>query len=135
MAKTMEPLLELPISLPPSGSRQLLRAVYGQMRAAIVGGCLQPGTRLPSTRAFAAAVGVSRNTAVAAYDLLLSEGYLIVRPGAGAYVADVSCRSRRPAPGDPLPPDGRLNELWREPRTVPPATTSTSCRFDFFRSV
>ncbi len=41
------------------------------------------------TRVLAAEYGVSRNTAVAAYDLLLSEGYLTSRRGAGTYVADV----------------------------------------------
>ncbi len=72
----MDPDFELPISLPSRDSRNLLRALHGQLRAAILDGRLQPGSRLPPTRALAAAYGVSRNTAVAAYDLLLSEGYL-----------------------------------------------------------
>ena len=90
----MDPDFELPISLPSRDSRNLLRALHGQLRAAILDGRLQPGSRLPPTRALAAAYGVSRNTAVAAYDLLLSEGYLsCTRPRAGAYVADVRPRS------------------------------------------
>ena len=80
----MEPVLELPIRLPGKGSRRLLRNLHQQLRAAILDGRLQPGLRMPSTRAFAMHLGVSRNTAIASYDLLLSEGYLTSRPGAGA---------------------------------------------------
>lgn len=121
----MEPLFQLPIILPPKGSRGLLRSVHGQLRAAILDGRLQPDTRLPSTRGFAAAVGVSRNTALAIYDLLLSEGYLVVRPGSGTYVAPITLRSSQsPAAG----PDSRLNEAWRQARPTLPAVDGA---FDF----
>ena len=78
----MDPVLTVlpfPISLPPAGSRTLLRGLHEQLRTAILDGRLQPGLQLPATRALADACGVSRNTAVAAYDLLLSEGYLVTR--------------------------------------------------------
>lgn len=88
----MEPLLELPVRLPARGKRNLLREVHRQLKAAILDGRLQPGLRLPATRALATQLGISRNTAVLAYDLLLSEGCLEARPGAGTYVAAV----RRP---------------------------------------
>jgi GntR family transcriptional regulator / MocR family aminotransferase len=88
----MEPLFELPIRLPARGSHQVLRALHQQLRAAIVDGRLQPGLRLPSTRALASSHGISRNTAVAAYDLLLSEGYVSMRQGSGCYVAQALSR-------------------------------------------
>ena len=94
----MDPVLTVlpfPISLPPAGSRTLLRGLHEQLRTAILDGRLQPGLQLPATRALADACGVSRNTAVAAYDLLLSEGYLVTRPRSGAYVADVLPQSRK----------------------------------------
>jgi GntR family transcriptional regulator/MocR family aminotransferase len=91
----MEPLFELAIRLPNTGSRDLLREVHQQLRDAILDGRLQPGARLPATRALAERLGVSRNTMLAAYDLLLSEGYLLARPGAGTYVADTLPQSRR----------------------------------------
>jgi DNA-binding transcriptional regulator YhcF (GntR family) len=69
----MDPILPLAIDLPPRGSRDLLRALHRQLRTAILDGRLQPGLRLPATRALAAGLGVSRNTTVPAYDLLLSE--------------------------------------------------------------
>src|SRR3569833_2213753 len=88
----MEPLFELPLSLPTRCSHQVLRALHQQLREAIGDGRLRPGLRLPSTRALASAQGISRNTAVAAYDLLLSEGYVSMRQGSGCYVADVLTR-------------------------------------------
>ena len=104
------------IALPSKGSRALLRELHRQLRAAILDGRLQPGLRLPATRALAAALGVSRNTAVAAYDLLLSEGYLVGRPGAGTYVAVLL---RQPASARALAGDGaadrRLAAPWRKP--------------------
>jgi GntR family transcriptional regulator/MocR family aminotransferase len=128
----MDPDFELPISLPPQGSRNLLRALHGQLRAAILDGRLQPGMRLPPSRAFASAYGVSRNTAVATYDLLLSEGYLAARPRAGVYVADVRSHqcNRKPRVVDPAT-DPRLNAFWRDPPVGWFEFPRTPPRFDF----
>ncbi|MES2106455.1 MAG: PLP-dependent aminotransferase family protein [Pseudomonadota bacterium] len=113
----MEPIFELALSLPGKDSRNLLRALHSQLRAAILDGRLQPGLRLPPTRVLAAMYGVSRNTAVASYDLLLGEGYLEARPGAGTYVAQVSTRPQpvRKAGAAVLPGghEQHLNEYWR----------------------
>jgi GntR family transcriptional regulator / MocR family aminotransferase len=86
----MDPVFELDLRLPASGSRRLLRELHGQLRTAILDGRLKPGLRLPSTRALADRLRVSRNTAVAAYDLLLSEGYVAARAGAGFHVSSVA---------------------------------------------
>src|ERR1700684_3225203 len=83
----MEPLLPFAIHLPERGTRTLLHDLHRQLRSAIVEGRLRPGLRLPSTRSIAEAYGVSRNTAVAAYDLLLGEGYIVARRGSGTEVA------------------------------------------------
>jgi GntR family transcriptional regulator/MocR family aminotransferase len=107
----MDPLLSLSIALPPLGSRARLRALHQQLRAAILDGRLRAGLRLPATRALAKMLGVSRNTAVAAYDLLLSEGYLAARPGAGTFVADVP-RPRHAAAAQSTA-DRRLIPFWR----------------------
>jgi GntR family transcriptional regulator / MocR family aminotransferase len=132
IGKLMDPALPFPISLPPEGSRTLLRALHEQLRAAILDGRLQPGLQLPATRELANAYGVSRNTAVAAYDLLLSEGYLITRPRSGAYVADVlpQLRNRRASGGDPAL-DRRLSAFWRAPPEIMPADMRSTARFDF----
>lgn len=83
----MDPLFELSLQIPPRGSRNLLRELHTQLRDAILEGRLSAGLRMPSTRTLAARYGVARNTLIAAYDLLTSEGYLETRHGSGTYVA------------------------------------------------
>ncbi|MDP9879815.1 GntR family transcriptional regulator/MocR family aminotransferase [Variovorax boronicumulans] len=111
----MEPLFELALRLPAAGSRDLLRALHRQLRDAILDGRLQPGARLPATRALAQRLGVSRNTMLAAYDLLLSEGYLLARPGSGTFVADTLPALRRGRAG----PKEAGTAPRRDPRLVP----------------
>src|SRR5258708_39756935 len=93
----MEPLLGLPVVLPQSGSRLLLISLHNQLRTAILDGRLKPGVRLPSTRALAEGLRIGRNTAVAAYELLLSEGYLVVRRGSGTAGAESLAARSNPA--------------------------------------
>jgi GntR family transcriptional regulator/MocR family aminotransferase len=128
----MDPVLTLPIRVSDARDRTLLGTLHEQLRAAIIDGRLQPGLRLPSTRALAATYGVSRNTAVATYDLLLSEGYLATRPRAGAYVADVVPRVRQRKPANvERAQHRRLNPFWRAaPPLMPPELAALS-RFDF----
>jgi GntR family transcriptional regulator / MocR family aminotransferase len=57
------------------------------LRAAIRGGRLPAGTRLPSTRALAADLGWARGTVAGAYAQLVAEGWLTARAGAGTVVA------------------------------------------------
>src|SRR5471032_72069 len=110
----MDPIWGFPFTLPAHGSRELLRALHGQLRTAILDGRLQPGLRLPATRGLATALGVSRNTVVAAYDLLLSEGYAVARRGAGNYVADTLIRGRaQPVIDDDSKMQHRLAVYWR----------------------
>ncbi|MBO0767988.1 MAG: winged helix-turn-helix transcriptional regulator, partial [Solirubrobacterales bacterium] len=48
---------------------------------------LQPGTRLPSSRELVGRYGVSPVTVSRAVSTLVNEGRVVVRPGAGTYVA------------------------------------------------
>ncbi|WP_257387711.1 winged helix-turn-helix domain-containing protein, partial [Tahibacter caeni] len=93
----MDPVFSLALQLPPPGSRRLLRTLHAQLRAAILDGRLRPGQRLPSSRALAGAYSISRNTAVAAYDLLLGEGYLQARRASGVYVAEGQAAAPAPS--------------------------------------
>jgi len=128
----MEPLFDLAITLPPQGTGDLLHSLHRQLREAILDGRLRPELRLPSTRALAAALGISRNTVLAAYDLLLSEGYLLVRPGSGTYVANISSLQFRLKSSDcSALPDTRLNEFWRNPQPVFSTTRLDALRYDF----
>lgn len=128
----MEPLFGLAINLPPHGSRNRLRMLYHQLRTAIIDGRLKPGMRLPATRKLAAQLGIARNTAVAAYDLLLSEGYLEIRPGSGAYVANFATKQTRQKSLFNQPTtDNRLNELWRDPPSFLAGPRHDSITYDF----
>ncbi len=65
----------------------------GQLRAQIAEGALAGGAPLPSTRALAADLGLSRTTVTAAYEQLAAEGYLVTAPGRVARVAYAAHRS------------------------------------------
>jgi GntR family transcriptional regulator/MocR family aminotransferase len=107
-----------PVHAPPLGvaanrAGSLPRQLADQFRSAIGSGLLPVGARVPATRRLAAALGVSRNTVLAAYDDLLSDGLIAGRVGAGSYVA---CGIRRRSFADP---DGNpLAISSGPPRTV-----------------
>lgn len=69
-------------ALPP-----LHKQIYDGFRAAIVGGNLHPGQRIPSTRVLAVELGVSRFPVLNAYAQLLAEGYFESRVGAGTVIS------------------------------------------------
>ena len=108
---------------PPVPGAGVVRHVYDQVRAAIRGGALRAGTRLPSSRDLAERLGVARASVVGAYERLLAEGYLEGRRGSGTFVAaDLSCVTElRPAPAEPASPRAptlpeRARELTEGPR-------------------
>ena len=85
------------------------------LRELILSGQLPSGTRLPASRVLAREQGVSRTTAVAAYEQLASEGLLVSRVGAGTYIAD----DVRPPPArTPPAEDARLPRLATLSREV-----------------
>jgi GntR family transcriptional regulator/MocR family aminotransferase len=89
-------------SLDPDAGAPLYRQLHGALRDAILGGRLNPGERLPSSRSLGARLGCSRNTVTEAYDLLAAEGYLEGRVGAGSYVSrDFAEGWVRDRPGPP----------------------------------
>src|SRR5262249_57367964 len=76
--------------------RAIYQQIYERLREGMVRGELAPATRLPSTRALATELGVSRRTALVAYEQLLAEGYIVGRVGSGTTVAPGLALSRRP---------------------------------------
>lgn len=63
------------------------RRIYELMRSRIDTGALGPGEKLPSTRALAADLGVSRSTVVVMYEQLAAEGYIETAAGTRARVS------------------------------------------------
>src|SRR5437660_7853471 len=79
----------------------LYRRVYLALKAKIRAGGLGPATKVPSTRALARDLGVSRNTVILAYEQLAAEGYLMSRHRGATSVAGVAPPRSAPAPGRP----------------------------------
>ncbi|HEY4385469.1 MAG TPA: PLP-dependent aminotransferase family protein [Ktedonobacteraceae bacterium] len=89
MHKQQNGVLFLPFRFDPDSSIPLYRQLYDEIRHAILQGQLSAGTQLPSTRALANHLGISRTTVVLAFDQLLLEGYVEGKKGSGTYVASV----------------------------------------------
>ncbi|MCU1357638.1 MAG: GntR family transcriptional regulator [Acidimicrobiales bacterium] len=125
---------------PGSLYRQLARAIA----AAVERGDLERGRRLPSERALAVAVAVSRGVVVAAYDQLVADEVVDRRQGSGTFVAgspDVGLPPRRegsalvaryvgPAAPVPQPVAHRLIDLsisvLRDPTGLPDASVGAT---------
>ena len=65
----------------------LYESLYSRFVDEIRTGSLKAGTKMPSVRRCSEEYGVSRNTVLGAYSLLLSEGYITSRERSGYYVA------------------------------------------------
>ena len=82
--EVIAPFITLSINASPM---PIYRQVYEALRQAILSGQFGANSRLPSTRALAQQLGVSRLTVVSAYEQLLAEGYTEGKTGAGTYIA------------------------------------------------
>jgi GntR family transcriptional regulator/MocR family aminotransferase len=70
-----------------AGDRPRFVRIAQAMAAEIRRGRLRPGDPLPSSRALAEALGVHRNTVVAAYAELTAEGWIEATPARGTFVS------------------------------------------------
>ena len=74
-------------ALMPEATRQpdtpLYLQLYQRYRDAITAGRLRPGERVPSIRNLASELHVARGTVEMAYQMLVSEGYLVTKGAAG----------------------------------------------------
>ena len=84
--------------------RQLSRG----LREAVRDGRLDAGAPLPSSRALAAQLGLSRGIVVEAFEQLVAEGYLVARPGGATRVAE-GAGSTAPPPRDLEPTTYRFD--------------------------
>ena len=109
------------LSIDRSSRLTLQDQLARQIRDLIQSGALAPGEALPSTRDLAAELEVSRNTAIYAYDRLVSEGYLDSAPRSGVAVSSTIALTRHarraPAARTPLAPAAAPRE--RPPLSPP----------------
>jgi GntR family transcriptional regulator/MocR family aminotransferase len=61
--------------------------LYQRFRDAIAAGRLSPGDRVPAVRSLASELNLARGTVESAYQILISEGYLVARGPAGTVVS------------------------------------------------
>jgi GntR family transcriptional regulator / MocR family aminotransferase len=104
----------LDLHLEPSGAK-VRAGLEAALRDAVQAGRLAAGTRLPSSRALAADLGISRNTVSEAYGQLVAEGWLTSRQGSGTRVTDAAPAAAAAA---------------RTSRTPPPLPEPQRFRFD-----
>src|ERR1700680_2332413 len=79
--------VEVPLAADRDGLVSLTAQITAQLRAALAGGHFTAGKGLPSTRALAVSLGVSRTVVTTVYAQLFAEGWLEGRHGSGTYVA------------------------------------------------
>lgn len=99
----------------PPGARQ----IYETLREQVIAGVFGEDGLLPSSRALAVELGVSRTTVTVAYEQLLAEGFITVRQGARPRVAsavvDRGVPDSRPKRSGPI----RLSAYGERIRSVP----------------
>jgi GntR family transcriptional regulator/MocR family aminotransferase len=98
----------------PAAGESLQRWLYGALRTAILDGRLPAECILPGTRTLALAHKMARGTVQAAYNQLLSEGYLTSRQGSGTRVS-----SSLPDMAWRVEPAGALAAQAAEPPSLP----------------
>jgi GntR family transcriptional regulator/MocR family aminotransferase len=116
-------IVELPVTLPSSGA-PLRHRVADALIDLLRTGHLRPGDALPSTRALAAELAISRTAVLAAYDELAAAGFIQAAAGSATIVsagADLAARagvSSHIAPPQPAP---------ETTDNTPPAPDGTCC--------
>jgi GntR family transcriptional regulator/MocR family aminotransferase len=94
--------VDLPLVVDRVAADPLSVQVTRQLRAAMREGRVTAGERLPSSRALAATLGVSRTVVTEAYEQLYAEGWLEGRHGSGTYVAHISADLEVSHPSEPV---------------------------------
>jgi GntR family transcriptional regulator/MocR family aminotransferase len=129
MRTAASPTLLAHLPIDRTSSVPLHRQVYDGFRRAILGGMLRPGQRVPSTRALATELEMSRLPVLTAYEQLLHEGYFEGRVGSGTFVcaappdASLRVQLRAPQRGKQLMQPRGEDHSHRRPKraTVAPA--------------
>src|ERR1700748_2656136 len=88
--------------LDPAAAEPFYRQIYDRFRGAIASGLINPGDRIPSTRALTKELGLARGTIETAYSLLAAEGYIQARGQAGTIVTP-GLKLRSPVASPPSP--------------------------------
>ena len=80
---------ELTVFIDSNSKIPVYEQIYAYIKKEITNGNLVTGEVLPSSRALAESLQVSRSTVLMAYDQLLAEGYIETKPQKGCYVMEI----------------------------------------------
>ncbi len=116
------------------GSQPIYSQVRDRIRDLVHAGALAPGTKIPSSRALAKALGVSRNSVAEAYEQLRAEGILEARGTGGTYVSRLCLDAARAARNRATPHPGRHDPdaIWERalanlPTASPAGPSNPAC--------
>ncbi|MGI9481618.1 MAG: PLP-dependent aminotransferase family protein [Hyphomicrobiales bacterium] len=120
----------LDVTIDVSGNTPAYQQIYEQIRRLILVGRLAPGLRLPSSRAFAEVLGLSRTTLVSAYDHLQAEGYIEPRRGAGFFVTNYAPEQLLAVSS--VSTDKPVSAVPEKPKKAPPPFTPREAESAYF---
>jgi GntR family transcriptional regulator/MocR family aminotransferase len=125
MSRTQAPIWNQLIQLTFKSKISLQAQIREMLVTAILDGQIPVGVALPSTRVLARQLGVARNTAALAYELLVNEGYLLTKSRSGHFVNAEILAGRATVPSRSLahvPPaitwDSRLRSSVSRQRNI-----------------
>jgi DNA-binding transcriptional MocR family regulator len=103
----------------PTSGQSAYVALAGRIRLLVLDGRLPVGVRLPPERELATALGISRTTVSAAYDLLRTSGHAASRQGSGTWTALPAGGTDVPTWAPEPPPVGMLDLAHAGPPAPP----------------
>lgn len=129
--------VQISVLLDRSRPESLTAQIVDQIREAIRCARIASGMRLPSSRRLSEQLAISRNTVVRAYDLLLMEAIVELRPASGIFVAEQLPRNSAPVLPATDPRSHALQTLMPMPlrRGRPPGAPQAAharLLYDFF---
>ena len=110
--------IDLPLTVDRASGVPLGEQLVRRVRELVARGVLRPSDPLPSSRALAARLGISRGTVTAAWDVLTGEGYLVADRGATRITPSPHLARESAPPALPSPCPARPGPA--------PASTTTS---------
>ena len=102
------------INLDAKADSSLQSQIQQSVVEAILARAILPGDKLPSSRALAGQLGVSRNTVVLAYQALIDTGYVQTRERSGYVVSSDAPVSRLMEPAAMTDPEGIGGVDWQD---------------------
>ena len=108
------------IYIDPGNRLNLQHQIRQKLVDGILNGSFPPGMKLPSSRKLSQQLNVARNTVVAAYQQLVSDGYLVSRHRSGIFVSKELLEARVGHSGDSSPAAQAESKAWaRRVKAIP----------------